>query len=88
MSFKMKKTIKRKLFLFGRYSLALLPPKKWLSKLGIKEGDYVDMELNTSKRRLIIQFRSSELDSPDTKTTKSPTDTDKSKNGWEPIPRI
>ena len=76
--------VTRKLFLFGKYSLALLPPKKWLSKLGIKEGDTVGMQLDSSKRRLIVYFDSKRME----KATKTNKNNKPSKNGWEPIPRL
>lgn len=84
MSVKMKKVVSRKLFLFGKYSLALLPPKKWLNKLGIKKGDTVDIKLDSSKRRLIIQFESRSHK----ETIESGKEKKSTKNGWEPIPRL
>ena len=85
MSFKMKKVVRRKLFLFGRYSLALLPPKKWLSKLGVQRGDLVDIELDSPKRRLIVRFVNQPKNQP---TKKKTVGNGKTRNGWEPIPRI
>jgi len=48
----------RKLFLFGRYSLALLLPKKWLSDLGALRGDAVSMEYDRARRRIVLRFDS------------------------------
>jgi bifunctional DNA-binding transcriptional regulator/antitoxin component of YhaV-PrlF toxin-antitoxin module len=47
---------KRKLFLFGKYSLALLPPKKWLTEMNIKKGDSVELELDKARKRIIIHL--------------------------------
>ncbi len=47
---------KRKLFLFGKYSLALLPPKKWLNELGIKKGDTVGLEFDRTRKRIVIRL--------------------------------
>ena len=81
----MKKVVRRKLFLFGRYSLALLPPKKWLSKMGVKRGDLVDIELDDPRRQLIVRF----VNQPKNKPVKKKTmGNDKPRNGWDPIPRI
>ena len=87
MSF-MGKTTKRKLFLFGRYSLALLPPKKSLSELGVKAGDVAQVVLDRPKKRLVITF-----DVPDASTTpaESPKKTSKAaqpKDGWQQIPEL
>ena len=85
----MKKVVRRKLFLFGRYSLALLPPKKWLTKLGVEEGDSVEIEMNASKNRMIIHFhpenKTQTTPDKDKPTSKKP---DKPNDGWEPIPQL
>lgn len=47
---------KRKLFLFGKYSLALLPPKKWLTELGVKQGDVVHLEFDSKRRRIVVRL--------------------------------
>jgi hypothetical protein len=46
----------RKLFLFGRYSLALLLPKKWLTELTVERGDLVTMEYDRRRARIILRF--------------------------------
>ena len=46
----------RKLFLFGKYSLALLLPKKWLTELGVERGDSVELELDRSRKRVVLRF--------------------------------
>lgn len=50
------KASRRKLFLFGKYSLAVLPPKKWLTELGIKNGDWASLTFDRKKRRISIDF--------------------------------
>lgn len=52
----MARTSWRKLFLFGRYSLALLPPKKWLTEIGIKKGDKVKLEFDKSRKRIVVRL--------------------------------
>lgn len=82
MSFIMRKSSKRKLFLFGRYSLALLPPKKWLSDLGIKAGDEALVEFDKTKKRLIVSFSQSvKEDVAAQKSVDQPDD-------WQPIPKL
>lgn len=46
----------RKIFLFGRYSLALLPPKKWLQEIGVTDGDQAQMVFDRKKQRIILSF--------------------------------
>lgn len=79
----MRKSSRRKLFLFGRYSLALLPPKKWLGDLGVKAGDEAVVELDKTKKRLIVSFPNSSR-SPNKPAANSKKKTD----DWEPIPGI
>ena len=76
----------RKLFLFGRYSLAILLPKKWLSLLEAKRGERVILELNLKRRRIVIRF-SSESTPASNKPIKTKADPD-DKTDWEPIPQI
>ncbi len=85
MSF-MTKTTQRKLFLFGRYSLALLPPKKWLSQLGVKAGDEVTVELDKTKRRLIVRFDNSAKTASPQKPPKTASKNDP--DDWQPIPQL
>jgi hypothetical protein len=81
----MRKSSQRKLFLFGRYSLALLPPKKWLNELGVEAGDRATVEFDKTKKRLIVSFGSSH-DNPVRKPSQNkPTP---SEDGWQPIPRL
>lgn len=82
----MARSTQRKLFLFGRYSLALLPPKKWLSQLGVKVGDTVTVELDKTKRRLIIRFDNPHPISAEHKTSKHGKKSDP--DGWQPIPQL
>ncbi|MBI4947937.1 AbrB/MazE/SpoVT family DNA-binding domain-containing protein [Candidatus Berkelbacteria bacterium] len=81
----MGKISNRKLFLFGKYSLAVLPPKKWLSELGVKRGDNVELELDRTKGRIIIK-----TGKPAPKKISKPKNrTDKpSKDDWQPIPQL
>ena len=46
----------RKLFLFGRYSLALLLPKTWLRELGIAAGSHVHLEFDRARKRIVIRL--------------------------------
>jgi bifunctional DNA-binding transcriptional regulator/antitoxin component of YhaV-PrlF toxin-antitoxin module len=50
----------RKLFLFGRYSIALLLPKKWLSEFGAGPGQDVVLEFDASRKRIIVRPQTSE----------------------------
>lgn len=52
----MAKKSARKLFLFGRYSLAMLLPKKWLTEIGAKRGELVAMEFDRRRRRIVLRF--------------------------------
>lgn len=82
MSFIMRKSSRRKLFLFGRYSLALLPPKKWLSDLGVKAGDEAIVEFDKTKKRLIVSFSHQfNEDLTNNKKIDQPDD-------WQPIPKL
>jgi hypothetical protein len=46
----------RKLFLFGRYSLALLLPKIWLKELGITAGNQVHLEFDRARKRIVVRL--------------------------------
>lgn len=79
----------RKLFLFGRYSLAILPPKKWLTELGLKRGDEIALELDRKRGRIIIRLS----DDPANTSPAQPTATRLPKekpedSDWEPIPSL
>ncbi|MEK7548754.1 MAG: AbrB/MazE/SpoVT family DNA-binding domain-containing protein [Patescibacteria group bacterium] len=52
----MAKYSTRKLLLFGRYSLALLLPKSWLSQLQIEAGDSVELEFDHQGRQIVVTF--------------------------------
>jgi antitoxin component of MazEF toxin-antitoxin module len=86
----------RKLFLFGKYSLALLPPKKWLSEMNIKKGDSVELELDKSRKRIIIHLNqpSGAVDGLDLKKIVSPiistkpTKKSAKPDGWQSIPEL
>lgn len=83
----MTRKSQRKLFLFGKYSLALLPPKKWLTELGIKQGDNVMLELDRSRRRIVVRLSPAELTD---KPSQPKSDVKKSETGeeWESIPEL
>lgn len=82
----MGKITQRKLFLFGRYSLALLPPKKWLSQIGARAGDEVTVELDKTKRRLIVRFDNPTASGKPKKSTKPSSKNDA--DDWQPIPQL
>lgn len=77
----------RKLFLFGRYSLALLPPKRWLSEMGVKAGDIVHLELDRARKRIVVRLNVK--DSPSgTKKPNKKTSSKRPDGDWEPIPQL
>jgi len=86
----MAKVTQRKFFLFGKYSLALLLPKKWLSELGVGEQSQVRIEYEGSKRKITLRFDEGLLaDSTKKVVKKKPTGkTSDSDETWEPIPQI
>lgn len=82
----MTKRSQRKLFLFGKYSLALLPPKKWLTELGIKKGDNVTLELDRARRRIVVRLAVSEPENEELRLP--PTKSEKPTDDWESIPEL
>jgi len=88
----MAKKTSRKFFLFGRYSLALLIPKKWLNELNVKRGDVVGLEFDRKRRRIVLRITdqiSSFGDKTETERSKSETLlTKNNEEGLEPIPQI
>lgn len=73
----------RKLFLFSRYSLALLLPKIWLKELGAERGELVTLNLDRKRGRIVLQFNAKD----------SPADAIEtpillSQDGLEPIPQL
>ena len=85
MSYIMNKLSKRKLFLFGRYSLALLLPKKWLTEMMIKAGDTVNVKFERDKRQVIIYFgKPKKKLAEESEKPKEPV----SKDDLEPIPQL
>jgi len=80
----MRKTTLRKFFLFGRYSLAILPPKKWLTELDVKAGDSSLMEFDRKKQRIIIHLQQPEVK---LETIKNPDQLEKT-DDWQPIPPL
>lgn len=69
----------RKIFLFGRYSLALLLPKKWLRDFKVKRGDILNLELDKKQARIIVRLKN---------TRNEKTSRKKKKVDWEPIPQL
>jgi len=75
----------RKLFLFGRYSLALLLPKIWLKELGIAAGNQVHLEFDRARKRIVVRLdpsRAVKIAEPRPKPAK-PADA-----GWTPLPEL
>jgi bifunctional DNA-binding transcriptional regulator/antitoxin component of YhaV-PrlF toxin-antitoxin module len=83
----MAKHSRRKLFLFGKYSLALLLPKKWLVEQGVEIGDEVELEYYSKKGRVIVKLDAKPISSAK-KTSKPKSKTAKKSDDWEPIPQI
>ncbi|HUD20895.1 MAG TPA: AbrB/MazE/SpoVT family DNA-binding domain-containing protein [Candidatus Saccharimonadales bacterium] len=83
----MAKHSSRKLFLFGKYSLALLLPKKWLTEQGIKTGDVVDLEYFSKRGRVIVKLPKSVPETSPKSKKRKPKGKD-SDSDWEPIPQI
>ncbi len=73
----------RKLFLFGRYSLALLLPKKWLRELSVEAGQEVLLEFDKSRRRIVVRLSGLNTPKPPKKVAKRPESQD-----WEEIPSL
>ena len=83
----MTRKSERKLFLFGKYSLALLPPKKWLTELGIKKGDSVTLELDRSRRRIVVRLAEEAGQTP-TNTSPKSIKPEETNDDWESIPEL
>ncbi len=79
----MAKKASRKFFLFGKYSLALLLPKKWLTELGADRKTTVSLEYDHKKKRIIVKFSPTSS----SKTTKPKKDKQLDET-WQPIPQI
>lgn len=74
----------RKLFLFGRYSLALLLPKAWLKELGVIAGNQVHLEFDRARKRIIVRLQPTETAPTATrKKAQQNPDTD-----WTPLPEL
>ena len=43
--------------MFGKYSLALLPPKKWLNEIGVAQGDFVELEFDRKRKKIVLKFK-------------------------------
>lgn len=80
----MAKKATRKFFLFGKYSLALLLPKKWLTELGADRKTTVNLEYDSRTKRIIVKFTPANTPKPQ-KTKKKTKQLDET---WQPIPQI
>jgi len=76
----------RKLFLFGRYSLALLLPKKWLRELGVEPGQPVELEFDRARRRIVLRLPTGQSKPPPTKPSKASSEPDST--DLQPIPEL
>jgi antitoxin component of MazEF toxin-antitoxin module len=74
----------RKLFLFGRYSLALLLPKTWLKELGVTAGNQVHLEFDRARKRIVVRLEEGSGIAPkETRQKPKP-----SENDWTPLPEL
>lgn len=78
----------RKLFLFGRYSLALLLPKKWLRELEVGPGQNVQLEFDKTRKRIVIRLTDSTPTAPTTKKKTSNPQKPPKDGDWQPIPQL
>lgn len=78
----------RKLFLFGRYSLALLLPKKWLRELGIGPGAGVELEFDKTRQRIVIRLNDAAKTPPAVEKKSSNPKKSAKDTGWQPIPQL
>lgn len=81
----MAKITSRKLFLFGKYSLALLLPKKWLRELEINAGQGVQLEFDRKRQRIVVRLNGSKITAPKPSKDKPKTTKDAD---WEEIPQL
>lgn len=75
----------RKLFLFGRYSLALLLPKVWLKELGINAGSQVHLEFDRARKRIVVRLEGGE---PTVKPQTRKHNPKPAESGWTPLPEL
>lgn len=90
----------RKLFLFGRYSIALLLPKKWLAEFGAGPGQDVVLEFDAARKRIIVRPTAAKQQStakpattkqPPAKPTPKPAQPEPTTGDaadWEDIPQL
>ncbi len=79
----------RKLFLFGRYSLALLLPKIWLTEIGVGRGKFVDLEYDRRRSKIILRFNQTTHAAPvSAKSTLSRLKSSKPTAEFQPIPEL
>lgn len=81
----MKRVSKRKFFLFGKYSLALLLPKKWLTEFQIESGDVREIELDRKRGKIIVNLGEGEPARPADRKEDEP---DLKTDGFSPIPPL
>ncbi len=86
----MAKNNHRKLFLFGRYSLALLLPKRWLKELAAERGDEVALQFNKKRHQITIEFGLKDSHPPVKNDGSAPSPKKKKTDGddWQPIPQL
>lgn len=86
----MAKNNRRKLFLFGRYSLALLLPKRWLKELAAERGDEVTLQFNKKRHQITIEFGLKNSSSGAKSDSSTPSSKKKKADGedWQPIPQL
>lgn len=78
----------RKLFLFGRYSLALLLPKKWLRELGVGPGQPVDLEYDRARGRIVMRLSDKTRPAPTTQPKKAAIPKPPEDPDLQPIPEL
>lgn len=80
----MARKSERKLFLFGRYSLALLLPKRWLTELGAVAGTVVGLEMDRARKRIVVRFTNTTESATKSKPKRQP----KEETDWQPIKEL
>lgn len=75
----------RKLFLFGRYSLALLLPKTWLRELGVTAGSQVHLEFDRARKRIVVRLHATE---PIVSSTTVKKNSKAPEADWTPLPEL
>lgn len=85
----MAKRANRHFFLFGKYSLALLLPKKWLTELGVKQGSVAHLEYDATKKRITVQLTALSSKNPAPTSGEPPATKNANEEAdWQPIPQL